>query len=467
MNITVVFLAVSAMVAAAILVGVYVFARRSVLRYILMSMTLFGLLCADISFLCGHYGLHHLIWGIPAVFVTAVVSFLINNILIVRQLKRTHGLLDKLAEGEGDLTIRLDHKNSDEIGFLSQAFDSFMDFMSSMIHSIKASSHHLTESFKIFLNTVDQSSNMISLVTQVINDNGRGMEEQYSTVENSLGSVEDIARRAEGLRKSVESQTVQTQESSAAIEEMISSIDSIGKNLQSMTRRFQVLVDDARAGQEKQVQLTTMIHDLIEESDKMQNANKVISSIAASTNLLAMNAAIEAAHAGESGRGFAVVADEIRKLAETSAGQSGEISRSVTSITANLEQAGGFAGETEGTLKEISGSMEGLGQAVLEINGALEEQMEGSKQTREALGIMSSSIHDIRDQAGAISEHTDKVLGDMKSVENTAHRLYDSSMEAVESMEHITSGFKEINDKTRENSDVVKELVELSDRFII
>jgi methyl-accepting chemotaxis protein len=464
---TILFVGVVMGVAGVIVLVTFIAANHSVLKYILLTMSVSCVLCALVSYLTGKYGMRHLLWGVPLVLVWITYSYFINRNLVVKPLKRTHGMLEELAEGEGNLTIRLEHQNKDEIGFLSGSFDSFMDFLSTMVLSIKKNTHSLTDSFNKFTGTVNESSFMVSLVTQVIQDNGRGMEEQSATVEQTVERVRDIAKQAEGLRFAVESQTVQTEQSSAAIEEMISSINSIGKNLQTMTNKFNSLVDDARQGEEKQGQLTVMINDLIDESDKMQNANKVISSIAAQTNLLAMNAAIEAAHAGESGRGFAVVADEIRKLAESSARQSGEISRSVDSIVGNLNQAGGFAGETEGTLRDISSSMERLNQAVMEINGALEEQMIGSRQTQEALGLMSSSINEIKVQSQTISGNTEEVLNDMKSVEGTARRLYDSSMEAVESMEQIKSGFVSLNHNTQENGQVVKELVALSGKFIV
>ena len=136
----------------------------------------------------------------------------------------------------------------------------------------------------------------------------------------------------------IETQASGVEQASGAIEQMIENINSVSSSVEHMAGSFENLLKSTEAGVEKQKSVGVKIKDIETQSAELQGANHIISEIAAQTNLLAMNAAIEAAHAGDSGKGFSVVADEIKKLSENSQRESNKISEQLNAITNSIAE---------------------------------------------------------------------------------------------------------------------------------
>ena len=206
-----------------------------------------------------------------------------------------------------------------------------------------------------------------------------------------------------------------------------------------MAESFTELTQSVSEGTKLQNDVNERIHQIEKQSIMLQSANKAIASIASQTNLLAMNAAIEAAHAGDAGRGFSVVADEIRKLSETSSAQSRTIGQQLKEILETILSmvvASSRSGEAFNKVTERIGDTDEL---VQQINGAMQEQNEGSRQINSALQSMNDTTVYVRRSSEELSESNRTVLSQMENLRNVTDKM-------ISRMDEMNTGARKIGE---------------------
>jgi methyl-accepting chemotaxis protein len=291
-------------------------------------------------------------------------------------------------------------------------------------------------------------------------DQGSGVTETSATIDQILKSIvaldAQIADQSEGVTRS-----------SSAIEQMVANIRAVTTNVELLGSSFAELGKASDAGSRMLGEMGGRISSISSQSEKLDEANTVVSNIASQTNLLAMNAAIEAAHAGSAGRGFAVVADEIRKLAESASAQSKEISRDIGEIKSTIHAMVPSSEETSKAFAEILRLIAALSSMEAEIKRAMLEQSDGSREILEAIERINSSTASVRRGSAEISEGSKAIALEMREL-LTGSQALGSAMEDIEraasSVEGVSGDMRSISVQA---SSQVRVLVEGLDYYTI
>lgn len=351
-----------------------------------------------------------------------IISGFFTGIITKPVIKVTNAL-NAIACGNGDLTQRLPVLSKDEIGKLSHHFNEFLKSLndtmieaSKAAESVKGLGQKLQEQSKV----LKQATDFIS--SSIVEIHGM-MSNQNTIIDNTSSAVEEIVHSIESFAKLIETQATNVTESSASIEEMVGNVAGITKNLVNAGEQFSVLLDAARVGRERVEQVVQSAQLAQTHSDHLVEANMIIQSIANQTNLLAMNAAIEAAHAGDAGRGFTVVAEEIRKLAEHAAQQSKEIAGNLKQIKETVDMVVQTSSDAGLAFGDIQGQVDKVKNLLLEIQHAMEEQNMGNQQVLESLKIMQNVTVEVRNSTGEMRVGINEILKDINAITESNKKL--------------------------------------------
>ncbi len=386
-----------------------------------------------------------------------VISFVILRAVLM-PLRRTTAIMAEISSGDADLTQRLSIERSDEIGTLARYFDAFLDQIAAIVREV---ANVCTETSTVKDHTAAQVEESTTAIEQI----GASIQQivnRSRTLDASADSTSEtahtIVQAVETLNAEAANQASSVEQSTAAVVEMIASINSVAD---VTNRRLESLpeLDTAVANGASAVQSTVTILDRIAGSiDSVREITNVIASISAQTNLLAMNAAIEAAHAGDAGRGFSVVAGEIRKLAESTSQQSRGIEGLLNQVTSEMEEVASAGQKTSTTFEGVTHHVESLKRSLSEIADGMGELRSGGAQINEAMVEIRDSATSLVEQTGQISAAQQRISEETTSV----RRL---SGEITAALNEIGVGSTEINSAMSALSDSASQLADLIARL--
>jgi methyl-accepting chemotaxis protein len=393
--------------------------------------------------------------------------FVIINFVIRVTLKPLGGMESILKEiaAEWDLTKRITIRRRDEIGRLAEFFNMTFDKMKELISVIRMQANQLSDT------GTDLASHMIETAAEInqITANIQGIKEQAknrSGAEKESGkAIDRIMARGNSLHDNITAQSESVSKSSAAIEQMFANIHSVTETLIKNSGNVKSLAESSEAGRADLQNVSTDIQKIARDSEGLLEINAVMENISSQTNLLSMNAAIEAAHAGEAGKGFAVVADEIRKLAESAAEQS----KTTGGVLKNIKESiGSIAQSTEGVLKQfevIEQEVKIVSEQEAGIRSAMEEQETGSRSILEAISRLNEVTGEVRRTSEDMTAECREVLRQNNDLEGLTREIDEGISEISIGSDQINATVVHINDISEKNKANINTLVEEVKKF--
>ena len=317
---------------------------------------------------------------------------------VVMPLAAMNRSLAEIASGEGDLTRRLAVAGRDEIGQAAEAFNAMLGTIGQLVRQVSEAAGRVTG-----------SARLLSAGAGRVADGSRRQHEQS---EHAAASVEDMAANIASVAAGAERVHLRSQESLRRAAEGSATLDS--------------LVSEVGHAEDAVRQMADSVEQFVESTTAITTMTREVREIADQTNLLALNAAIEAARAGEQGRGFAVVADEVRKLAEKSARSAGEIDavtsklgRQSVAVRESIHRGLDHLAASRAAVGSVSNAILSANESVSAVGHGLDEIAEATEQQRSASAAMASSIDMIaamtRDNTSAV-ESTASAARDLESL---------------------------------------------------
>lgn len=358
-----------------------------------------------------------IIYGAIITLVAALIIGLVISVSI-KPLKTVKEAINEIATGNADLSKRIPISSKNEIGAVVTGFNDFAEKLQQIISDIKLSKDRLESVGVKMSDNVKDTATAISAVYANIENMQNQLSNQSESVNNTTTSITEISSNIKRMEEMVEKQVSGVVEASAAIQQMISTISSVNSSVEQMAESFESLLKSSNGGVAKQELVSRKIKEIESQSAALQGANQVIEEIAEKTNLLAMNAAIEAAHAGDAGKGFSVVASEIKKLSEDSSKETGKIKDQLSGIALSVSEVVQASIESTSAFKQVSLLINSTNEIVRTIRNAMDEQNRQSAHINEALQVVNTNTHEVRAASHEMATGNATILNEVRKLKN-------------------------------------------------
>lgn len=456
-------------------------------------------------------------------FLAILLMWIATNLIMARPLKSLVRTSEALAEG--DVQQQIDFSSSDEIGTLASAYSKVVDYLKEMaavsqrmaggdltadvrprserdalgnafsqlteqqrtlIGKVKAAAANVAEASKQLTRAAEQTAQATQQITGTIQQVARGASEQSTSLQQTAGSVDQLSRAIDQIAAGSQEQARAVDEATSVVEKVSAAIEAVSANAQAGAQDWENTAESAIGGARKTHEtvagmdkirtamnlVSARVTDLGERSNEIGKIVATIDDIAAQTNLLALNAAIEAARAGEQGRGFAVVADEVRKLAERSSVATKEIAGLVNATQAGVREA-------VSAMQQGSNEVEDGYRLAKDAGGALDDILTRSQNVKKQVAEISTASQALKDlsldmvetirKITQIVEENSAATEEMTASSSVVSRAVEATAGVAEensaASEEVSASVEEMSAQVQETLAAAQSLTEMSEEM--
>jgi len=382
---------------------------------------------------------------------------------LYRKISRLGTTLEHLSQG--DLTVEIETRGADEIAQIARHIQRHTEELSSVIENVQGSireSEHLKDTLTA---TSEQSTAAVHQMTSNIDSIGNQITTLNGRIAATGQSISDIFSRVQDLTGQIEDQSSAVTQSSSAVEEMAASIESVARITTARTEASGRLVSVTETGNEKVAATNEVIKGIAQSVEDIMEIIGIINQIAGQTSILSLNAAIEAAHAGEYGHGFSVVAEEIRSLSDSTNQNAKRIRKSLEEISRNAIKAQELSDESANSFGAVRQEVGSFIDSLKEISATTEELSSGTREMLKSTTTLTQATDRIREAGEGIQSGTRDIDRSMEDVRGISQEVQQAIKEIGVGTREISAGMNELNEISRRTSDQIDLLATTITRF--
>lgn len=383
----------------------------------------------------------------------ALVAAVVLGLLFARSFNHPISSLSQYNSllAQGDFSTDLPREligYRDEFGHLSRSMQQVVDHTRSLLQSVHRETEALVSVGGDLGQSMKETSTAVSAIRSSVGEIRASISDQSASVVETNATVAAIQNQVVTQDNLITNQSAAVAQSSATIEQMVASLGSVGAALERNRSSIDDLVRSSTQAKDGVLNVSRTIQKIAAESEGLSQANTVIQDVAARTNLLAMNAAIEAAHAGSSGRGFAVVANEIRSLAESASLQGRAISTTLNLVKDLVDQGVVVTAATRNQFDEIEVRIREVADQEGAIQRAMVEVNQGGSLVLEAIRNINEVSSQVKDGSAQVRGGSEEIHREMAHLEKLTSNLNEMAariVDGVSNLDAVVSGLAEIS----------------------
>lgn len=398
--------------------------------------------------------------------ICVFVPFAIFTQGLNSRFKNTKTRINDIAE-KGDLSSRMQISSVDDFAYVLSSVNSLINNLSSMVIDMKQGTNVVSNSAKSLTDVANSAISALEDMKDAFYLIDENVKSQNQYIEIADKNVEELTADVETVKHHIQEQSAAIQQTSASISEMTANIASVADLTQKADEVSQNLSNASTIGTESISNAMTAISQIQQASLEVQDIIKVIQKISSQTNLLAMNAAIEAAHAGEVGKGFAVVADEVRSLATSSGKSATDIQQHIKDMVDKINSGVEAMNSASGAFKDIAGHVDTNVNLTKTIAAAMDEQRTGAEETLKTTAEIVDAIHAIQVLTENESKNALALKDAMKNVVNASKQAEEVVEASSVSSNALQNALDKVSETIKDNENAVASMKKDIDLFVV
>lgn len=396
--------------------------------------------------------------GLYALFMSAIITIPLS-ILVLYQLRKRFSItikqIDDLRQ-KGDLATRLNIGTFDDFGKIMTSMNKLMDFLQVSLNTLKNESGSVGAAADDLLLITNNSSTSMDMIVNSFEEMHKQNAEKDALLESAKNNIYKLNEDAAKVSQTMQEQAIAEEQNADAISQMAENTNQINELIKQAKQLSKNLSDSSEAGSAEVQKTELVINSVSEKSKQMSEVIQVIQQVASQTNLLAMNAAIEAAHAGEAGQGFSVVADEIRKLAESTQSQAKSIKDLIIEITKAIQNGSSSMQDTKAMFYKIQQEIGTQTNVVENIAQTMDIQSTGAEEILSTTNKISKNIQSVNEIIKNQANYTEEITEGIKDVVELSGKIDGSMNVSLGILKDFSQSIQIVNEKAHANQKSVQ-----------